>query len=285
MSPADQWLRFATLARQLTAAVLPRYAHKFSPQRFTLPQLAACVLLKEYRQLDWRGIEALLQLSPALRRSLGLTRPPDFSTLWRFAQRWLDAARAGRLLAELLRRFVPPPGGVAVAVDSTGLEPGRTSSYFMARRQQRATRRRYPKLSLSVVVGRLVAASVVADWGPCNDKTELPQLLNETHQRVRVRELYGDAGYDAEWVHVWCREGAGLRSWIPPAVHRADGTAGGEWRARMAQGLPPRYGRRWAVESFISGMKRVVGPWLRARQSARQLTEALWKAVVYSIHR
>src|SRR5437016_12344935 len=61
MSPADQWLRFATLARQLTAAVLPRYAHKFSPQRFTLPQLAACVLLKEYRQLDWRGIEALLQ--------------------------------------------------------------------------------------------------------------------------------------------------------------------------------------------------------------------------------
>ena len=95
----------------------------------------------------------------------------------------------------------------------------------------------------------------------------------------------GDAGYDAEWVHVWCREGAGLRSWIPPAVHRADGTAGGEWRARMAQGLPPRYGRRWAVESFISGMKRVVGPWLRARQSARQLTEALWKAVVYSIHR
>ena len=109
--------------------------------------------------------------------------------------------------------------------------------------------------------------------------------MNETHQRVRVRELYGDAGYDAEWVHVWCREGAGLRSWIPPAVHRADGTAGGEWRARMAQGLPPRYGRRWAVESFISGMKRVVGPWLRARQSARQLTEALWKAVVYSIHR
>jgi len=283
MSPADQWLRFATLARQLSQAVLPRYAHKFSPQRFTLPQLAACVLLKEYRQLDWRGIEALVALSPALRRSLGLTRTPDFSTLWRFAQRWLNAERAGRLLAELLRRF--DAAVVSVAVDSTGLEPGRTSSYFMARRRQRGPRHRYPKLSLSVVVGRLVAASVVADWGPCNDKTELPQLLSETHQRVRVRELYADAGFDAEWVPVWCREGAGIRSWIPLAVHRADGTAGGYWRARMARGLPPRYGQRWAAESFISGMKRVVGPWLRARQPERQLTEALMKAVVYSIHR
>src|SRR3989442_10217631 len=131
MSPADQWLRFATLARQLTAAVLPRYAHKFSPQRFTLPQLAACVLLKEYRQLDWRGIEALLQLSPALRRSLGLTRPPDFSTLWQVFPAWVGAARAGRLLAELLPRFVPPPRGVGVAGGAPRHRPRPNSSHFI----------------------------------------------------------------------------------------------------------------------------------------------------------
>lgn len=283
MSAARQWLGFATLALQLTQATLPRFGHKFSPQRFTLPQLAACVLLKEYRQLDWRGIEALLELSPPLRRALGLKQVPDFSTLWRFTQRWLDAARLGRLLTELLRRLALPP--VHVAVDSTGLDPGRTSSYFVARRRQRDRPKRYVKLSLSVVVGPLVAAAAVADWGPCNDKTELPELLPQTHQRVVVRDLYADAGYDAEWVHQWCRDGAGIHSWIPLAVRRADGSAGGYWRARMAQGLPPRYGRRWAVESFISGMKRVVGPWLRARQPKRQPTEALLKAVVYSIHR
>ena len=282
MSPADQWLRFATLARQLSEAVLPRFGHKFSPQRFSLPQLAACVLLKEYRQLDWRGIEALLELSPPLRRALKLTRAPDFSTLWRFAQRWLKAGRLGRILAELLRRLGLPP--IQVAVDSTGLDPGRTSCYFVARRRQRGHRKRYVKLSLSVVVGRLVAASVVADWGPCNDKTELPQLLAESHQRVVMRELYADAGYDAEWVHQWCRDQRGIRSWIPPAVHRADGTAGGYWRSRMAQGLPPRYGRRWWAESYMSAMKRVTGPWLRARRPHRQLIEGLLKAVAYSIH-
>ena len=78
MSTARQWLGFATLARQLAEATLPRFAHKFLPQRFNLPQLVACALLKEYRQLDWRGIDTLLALSPRLRRTLGLTRTPDF---------------------------------------------------------------------------------------------------------------------------------------------------------------------------------------------------------------
>jgi DDE family transposase/transposase-like protein DUF772 len=284
MSSAQQWLRFAQLALQLAQRILPRHAHKFSPQRFTLPQLAACVLLKEYRQLDWRGIEALLELSLPLRRCLRLRQAPDYSTLWRFARRWLKAQKLGELLAELSARL-DIKTSVTVAVDSTGLDPDRSSSYFRARQQRRQQRKRYVKLSLSVVVGKLVAASAVADWGPCNDKTELPQLLAETHQRVPVRELYADAGYDAEWVHEWCRDGVGIKSWIPPAVHRADGSVGGYWRSHMAEGLPPRYGRRWAAESFMSGMKRVVGPWLRSRRRPHQLQEALLKAVAYSIHR
>jgi hypothetical protein len=65
------------------------------------------------------------------------------------------------------------------------------------------------------IVGALATASVVADWGPRNNKTELPQLLAETRARLRVRDLYADAGYDAEWIHVWCRQQAGIRSWIP----------------------------------------------------------------------
>jgi len=280
---AKRWLQFVELAHQAARKCLPLYAHKFSPHRFTLPQLAACVLFKEYRQLDWRGIEALLELSPPLRRALRLRTAPDFSTLWRFARRWLTVRRLDQLLEAVLALLALST--LSVAVDSTGLDPGRTSSYFAAKVRARHRRKRYLKLSLSVAVGHLVALSAVADWGPCNDKTELLQLLTQTCQRVRVRELYADKGYDAEWVHVWCRQAAGIRSFIPPAVHRADGTVGGYWRSRMAAGLPPRYGRRWAAESFISGMKRVVGPWLRSRQPRRQLCEALLKVLAYSIHR
>jgi len=283
MKAADRWLRFARLALQIGQEALPPYAHKFSPRRFTLPQLAACVLLKEYRQADWRSIEELLGLSPALRKCLGLDSVPDYSTLWRFARRWLNAERLSAMQAQLVRRLRLT--NVAVAIDSTGLDPERCSCYFTARRGQRRARKRYVKLSLSVVVGALVAASAVADWGPCGDKVELRQLLAETTQRLPVRELYADGGYDAEWVHVWCREQAGIKSWIPPTVHRADGKVGGYWRAKMAKGLPKRYGKRWAAESFISAMKRTLGAGVRARHPAQQLKEALRKVLAYSIHR
>lgn len=283
MKTFELWMQFAGLALRVAKGVLPAYAHKFSPRRYTLPQLAACVLLKEYRRLDWRGIEALLKVSPPLCQRLGLTRVPDYTTLYYFARQWLDAARLSRLQAQLLSQL--KLATVEVAIDSTGMDPETCSSYFAARRKQRPARKRYVKLSLSVVVGSLVAAASVADWGPCGDKVELRPLLAQTAQGLRVGALYADGAYDAEWVHEWCRQEANIASWIPATVHRSDGQVGGFWRAHMAKGLPKGYGRRWAVESFFSAMKRVVGASLRARQPEQQLTEALRKVLAYSLHR
>lgn len=72
------------------------------------------------------------------------------------------------------------------------------------------------ELSLSVVVGPRVATSAVTDRGPRNDKIELPRLLMQSHPCLRERERYDEKGHDAEWVHDWCREKAGMHSWIPP---------------------------------------------------------------------
>jgi hypothetical protein len=117
---------------------------------------------------------------------LRLQAAPDHSTLRRFARRWLDARRLGQRLAPVLQMLSLP--AVNVAVDSTGLDPGGPRSYFMARRRQHRRRKRYVKIRLGVGVDPLVAASAVADWGPCADKGELPPLLRQTHQRVRVRQ-------------------------------------------------------------------------------------------------
>jgi hypothetical protein len=280
---SEQWIKFATLALRVAEGVLPAYAHKFSPQRHTLPQLAACVMLKEYCRLDWRGIQAWLKLSPPLCQCLGLRSVPDYSTLWHFAQRWLDAVHLNRLQGQLLRRL--KLASVEVALDSTGLDPETCSSYFKSRREQRPHPKRYVKLNLSVVVGPLVAACAVANWGPCGDRVPLLELLDQTARRVRVRALYADGAYDAEWVHVWCREQANVASWIPATVYRHDGQVGGFWRGHMHKGLPKGYGRRWAAESFFSAMKRTLGSTLRARQPHQQLREALRKVLAYSIHR
>ena len=283
MDKSELWIKFATLALRVAQRVLPAYAHKFSPQRYTLPQLAACVLLKEYGRLDWRGIQAWLKLSPPLCQCLGLRSVPDYSTLWYFARRWLDAAQLNRLQGQLLQQL--KLGSVEVALDSTGLDPETCSSYFKSRAARRSERKRYVKLNLSVVVGTLVAAGAVANWGPCGDRVPLPWLLDQTAHRLRVKALYADGAYDAEWVHVWCREQANLASWIPATVHRPDGQVGGFWRGHRHKGLPKAYGRRWAVKSFFSAMKRTLGSTLRARQPQQQLREALRKVLVYSIHR
>ncbi len=46
--------RILQVAHQLGKQRLRTYAHKFSPQKFTLPQLFACLVLKEFMRLDYR---------------------------------------------------------------------------------------------------------------------------------------------------------------------------------------------------------------------------------------
>ena len=62
--------------------------------------------------------------------------------------------------------------------------------------------------------------SLVMDWGPTNDKCQARSLIAKAQTVAMPETLYADAGYDAEWVHVQCREVWGAESasnW--PASH------------------------------------------------------------------
>ena len=39
---------------------LPEYTHRFSPKKFTQPRLVACLVLKDFLRLDYRGLSASL---------------------------------------------------------------------------------------------------------------------------------------------------------------------------------------------------------------------------------
>ena len=56
-------------------------------------------------------------------------------------------------------------------------------------------------------------------------------------------------------------------------------------RVRCARHTPGGYGRRWHVESFISGMKRTRGSTLAARSERALFTEAALKALAYAVRR
>ena len=82
---------------------LPRYAHRFSPKKFTQPQLFACLVLKEFLQFDYRKLSALLVDCPDLCSTIELEVVPHFTTFQKAAQRLLVAPLARRLLDKTVR--------------------------------------------------------------------------------------------------------------------------------------------------------------------------------------
>jgi len=95
---------------------LRKYWHRHSPKKFTLPQLFACLVLKEFLRLDYRKLSALLTDAPSLPASIGMEHVPHFTTFQKAAarllvsvraQRWLDETVVAATQLRLLKKNVP----------------------------------------------------------------------------------------------------------------------------------------------------------------------------------
>lgn len=296
----------ARLALRLAARCVPTYDSRFSRKDFTRPQLLACVLLRAAFALTYRGLCDLLRAAPGVREALGLSRTPHFTTIESCANApgMLEVAQG--LLTELMRRVGGGQRPVVedTAMDSTGLGATVASVYFEEVKREKAAkvvRRRarpgagdaahqrrhntlFVKVSVVILCGLLLPAGVVVSMGRSNDNQQSAALVEQLAGRVKARRLYADAGYDSEPLHELCRDKHGIESVIPPVIKAADGRAHGRYRSQMRP-LPAGYGRRKHVESFMSGLKRVTGPALRARQPQRQMTEAALRVLAYGIRR
>lgn len=273
-------LNVASLSMKVAGRCLIPYGHPKSPHKFTQRQLMTCLVLRAYTKSTYRGVIELLEASGQLRRVLCMERLPHYSTLKKFADRTVIPEILEFLLEEILREV--GEAGEEVAMDSTGLETSSASAHYVSRSGR--DRKQYVKVSASVTCKSMLAAGLVVGWGPGNDKAEARWLLTETAKKLRPKYLYADAGYDAEWVHAYCREKWGVRSYIPPAVHRRDGGVNGRYRSQMTR-LPKRYGRRWHVESFFSGLKRTMGSQLNARTQRGLFAEAAIRVLAYTLRR
>jgi hypothetical protein len=50
-------------AHRLATACLPQYSDRFSRHDFTLPQLFACLVIREHQKKSYRGVEAPLSVA------------------------------------------------------------------------------------------------------------------------------------------------------------------------------------------------------------------------------
>lgn len=272
-----------SLSMRIARKYLAPYSHRNSPKKFTQEQLITCLILKAYLNKTYRDIVDLLEVTDELRKRMGLTQVPHYSTLKKFADRSDTLHIVDCMLLEIVREF--DMESEEAAIDSTGLETTSASAHYKTRSGMQ--RKKYIKVSVCVMTATLLPSSLHLSWGPGNDKSEAGSVLAKASNVNRPQRLLADAGYDAEWVHEFCREQWQTESIIKPAVHRADGKMNGKYRSQMTEETlqEKNYGRRWLVESFMSGLKRTTNSALRSRTEHGLFIEAAMNVLAYALRR
>ena len=82
-SKSPRWVLQA--AYEAACGALPAHQHKYSPKKFTQPQLVACLVLKEFSHLDYRGLAEHLVDHADLVSQIGMKTVPHFTTLQKAA--------------------------------------------------------------------------------------------------------------------------------------------------------------------------------------------------------
>lgn len=283
--------------------VFRAYSHKFSPKKFTQPQLFACLVLKTFFKTDYRGIRQILRDSSDLRENLQLQGVvPHWTTLQKASDRLLRLPKARQVLSRTIRRSTGRRKRVKqAAIDSSGYDCGHASRYYVQRRakgqdkqekpQQKTTYRRYIKQELVLACDDHLILAVSATLGPRPDVDRLVPLLDATLEQVTLEKLYGDGGFDSEPNHRYAREHRGVRSYIPAQIGRPTAKPpSGYWRRQMKRRLRSKrlrrrygYGQRWQAECGFSMIKRRLSTFVAARTYWRQVRELWLLALTHNI--
>ncbi len=295
----------------LAKRFLPDYRCKFSRKDFTLPQLFACLVVREHQKKSYRGVEALFEDCPEWRADIGLKRTPDHNTLCRAFKHLVKVGLINSMLdwivqmaerRRMIRGRVKP-----AAIDSSLFESHHVSRHYERRcretaRKNRAKQlkiqanlrrsrviKRLPKLSLAVASSCHLILAARATTGGGGDAKQFEPVLFDAWRRANVRTVVADAGYDSESNHAIARQDMGVRSIIPPNAGRpgkAPPTA--RHRRNMYHRFQRKadrkiYGQRWQVETVNSMIKRNLGSALRAKTARRRNRELLLRVLTHNL--
>ena len=240
-------------AHVLAERALPTYSSKFSRHDFTLPQLFACLVVREHQKKSYRGTEALLRDCPQWLADIGLSKVPDHNTLCRAFGQIVKLRRINKMLdvtaewftqARVLQLTKKP-----LAADSTHFESHHVSRHYERRQKQTAqkaaktdpdaadakatknadkagsftrsgTSRKLPKATFAVAAACHVVLAAAVSTGAGSDAPSFDRLLFDAWRRAPVKTVVADAGFDSEKNHRIARLDMGVRSIIPPLIGR-----------------------------------------------------------------
>ena len=283
-------------AYQLASGVLPKYFSKFSRHDFTVPQLFACLIVKEQQRKTYRDVEALLRDAPQWCHDIGMRKVPDHNTLCRAFHALNLARRSGKLLDRLTQWFaIARQLGSIVALDSSLYDPRYRSRHYEQRCRHYAqlqnhsantrrsrTARLCPKLSIGVCTRCHLILSTRVRTGFGSDNRDFEPLLFDAWRRhPRLRTVLAN--------HCIARDDMGVRSFIKTGIGRpSKKPPSGYYRRLMSKRLKgsqrgKTYGQRAQAETVNSMLKRNLGDALRARSPKARRNEQLLRVLAHNI--
>lgn len=308
------------LAHTLGNKHLPMYSSKFSRKdKATLPQLFACLVLRQFYNLTYRRTEALLIDTPDLCGAIEMKNVPDHNTLCDAFGKLVKIERFVPMLDELAKVFedlgLLKLDEKPLAADSTHFESHHVSRHFAERKKQSKARtekkgvktpgqskpkatpsktraktvENLPKLAIAVACAAHLILSVWSGTGMGSDHPHFETLVYHAWKRAPVETIVADAGYDSEKNHDLVRLDMNCKLFIPPLIGRPSEAGPTEpFRAEMKKvwetvEVKTIYGQRWQVETVNSMMKRNYGSALRAKTAERREMEMLLKAMTHNI--
>jgi len=285
-------IEVAEAALMVATRTLPMFSHQFSPKKFTLPQLLTILVVKKLLKVDYRGVTIMLRDWPELTKTIELKSVPHYTTLQKASKRILAFDSAMNLLYATAEYALENPANIDLAaIDSTGLETGHISPYFLERcnngripiRNTRMTK--WPKLALIADTKTHVILTALATYGPCSDCAHFKDAIELIPDGTHIKKLLADAGYDSEKNHVLANEMFGIETVIPPTVGPKRQTLPKKpYRRKMATDFDHEsYRHRVQVETVMSMIKRNLGDALAGRSEQSRNSEMILMTITHNV--
>ncbi len=254
--------------RLVKQAGLPRYLNHFGPKIYEFWEHALAFLVKQECKLGYRRVTQLL-------RGLGRNCPCPSALCMSFHRIPLPLWQ--QILAVTARMKVN-----IVAIDGSGMSRMLPSPYYYRRIDKP-----YPieiplKVSIAIDTRTKKILAIRLRSKKAHDIRDVKYLLKRLP--VKPNKLVADKGYDAEWVHKFCKS-IGITAVIPMRNYGTKLIP----RKRKLRVLCKKsfnkktYHRREMAESVFSAIKRKFGASVSSNKFSAQRAEMYCRAITHNI--
>ena len=174
------------------------------------------------------------------------------------------------------------------------MESRHTSRYFFKRAGRKHSSRLWTKLTVVCDIESHFLTAATVSLGPANDSPQFRPAMAQAALGVAYDRVLGDAAFDSEENHRYCREDKGVRSTVIPINRRNQGRRWPKtrYRRQMVKRFRKKpagsrhrrvYGQRWQAESAFSRHKRLLGSALRAKSDASRERQCYLRVLTHNI--